>query len=179
MERSAIKNLGYFAEKNPPVTLVIICLLFFTISTCTLAYYTQHQSQLLDTDVLLDIYQLKKFMNDLRVCIKPTGSNSINDQLVKREIDEQVVISASVSMKNLDQLSSNVSLVQGLINLEDFHWSCPDSISPKYLEISFNTSDKLEDDNICVKLRGPRKLLKIFSQRNVKLPLSISWQLQH
>lgn len=59
---------------------------------------------------------MKTFINDLRVCIKPSN----NEKVIKREAREndQIVISAAVPIEHLNSLKPNIKQVHGLISLE-------------------------------------------------------------
>ncbi|KAL3270579.1 hypothetical protein HHI36_021116 [Cryptolaemus montrouzieri] len=136
METTPVKNLTNFIKYNPPLTLLTIFVLTLTITTYSLAFYAHHKNGLLDTDVLLDTFLLKKDIEN-----------------------EQITITASVPIKNVNNIAPNITQVDGLINLEGFRWTCPIEAAPKYLLIRFSISDRSQDGNVCVQLIGPRRIL--------------------
>ncbi|XP_044763250.1 uncharacterized protein LOC123320124 [Coccinella septempunctata] len=163
MRAASPKNFVSFVKDNPPAALILLFIICMIIATLSLAINAKHNN-LLDTDILMDTYELKKFMNDLRVCIKP-GDNHLNyEKVIKREANDndQINISALVPINDLNKLSPTITNVYGLINLEGFRWSCSNNTEAKYLEVGFNLSDKFDENKVCIQLFGKRKILENF-----------------
>ncbi|XP_045465609.1 uncharacterized protein LOC123674685 [Harmonia axyridis] len=157
------KNFVNFVKTNPPAALILFFIICMIIATLNLAFHA-NQHNLLDTDILMDTYQLKTFMNDMKVCIKPNEKQNRNERVMKREAKEndQINISAVVPIKDLNNLNPNITEVYGLISLEGFRWSCSNNSDAKYLEVGFNLSDKIDQNSVCIQLFGKRKVLENF-----------------